>query len=58
MWLVIYLNCTMMHGLTNPKLKMYDFSGETFKGFEVLYFSMSANDDTTALEWRVLQTVL
>jgi hypothetical protein len=25
-----------------PQLKINDFSGETFKGFEVLYFSMSA----------------
>jgi hypothetical protein len=24
------------------QLKISDFSGETFKGFEVLYFSMSA----------------
>jgi hypothetical protein len=24
------------------KLKISDFSGETFKGFEVVYFSMSA----------------
>jgi len=24
------------------QLKIYDFSGETFRGFEVLYFSMSA----------------
>jgi len=27
---------------TVSQLKMWDFSGETFKGFEVLYFSMSA----------------
>jgi hypothetical protein len=25
-----------------PQLKICDFSGETFKGFEVLYFSTSA----------------
>jgi hypothetical protein len=25
-----------------PQLKIYDFSGEAFKGFEVLYFSISA----------------
>jgi hypothetical protein len=27
---------------TASQLKMCDFSGETFKGFEELYFSMSA----------------
>jgi hypothetical protein len=27
---------------TVSKLQISDFSGETFKGFEVLYFSMSA----------------
>jgi len=27
---------------TVSQLKMYDFSGETFKGFELLQFSMSA----------------
>jgi len=27
---------------TLSQLKICDFSGETFKGFEVLYFSMSA----------------
>jgi len=27
---------------TVSQLKISDFSGETFKGFEVLYFSMSA----------------
>jgi hypothetical protein len=33
-WLVIYLNFMIMHGLTNIKFKIYDFLGETFKGFE------------------------
>jgi hypothetical protein len=28
--------------ITVLQLKISDFSGETFKGFEVLYFSMSA----------------
>jgi len=28
--------------ICDNKLKISDFSGETFEGFEVLYFSMSA----------------
>jgi len=30
-----------MHGVT-MKFKISDFSGDTFKGFEAVYFSMSA----------------
>jgi len=36
------------------QLKISYFSGEKFKDFEVLYFSMT-NDDTTALQRQVLQ---
>ena len=31
-----------MHGQNHIKFKIYDFTGETFKGFEVLLSSMSA----------------
>jgi len=36
---------------TVSQLKICDFSGETFKGYE-------CNDDTTALQRRVLQIAL
>ena len=35
---------------TESQLKISDFSGEKFKGFEVLYFSMNAT--TTQLLFR------
>jgi hypothetical protein len=38
---------------TVSQLKMCDFSGETFKGFEVLFYEH--NDDTTALQRRVFE---
>ena len=43
---------------TVSKLKMCDFSGETFKGFGSAIIFYECNDDTTALQRRVLQTVL
>jgi len=42
---------------TVSQLKISDFSGETIKGFKVLYF-YDCKDDTTALQRRVLQTAL
>jgi len=38
------------------QLKIYDFSGETFKGFELLLIPCECNEDTAALQRRVLQT--
>jgi hypothetical protein len=43
---------------TAPQLKICDFSGETFKGFESAIIFYKCNDDTTALQRRVLQTAL
>jgi hypothetical protein len=43
--LVIFYSVTSKYrsfATTVSQLKISDFSGETFKGFEVLYFSMSA----------------
>ena len=38
--------------------KMCDFSGETFKGFEVLYFSMSATMTQPLSSGEFLRTAL
>jgi hypothetical protein len=40
------------------QLKMCDFSGEAFKGFEVSQFPYECNNNTTASQRRVLQTAL
>jgi len=37
-----YVKTYRSFATTVSQLKISDFSGETFKGFEVLYFSMSA----------------
>ena len=51
-------NINLSFVTTESQLKFSDFSGKTFKDFEVLYFSMSANDDTAASQRLVLQTAL
>ena len=40
---------------TESQLKIYDFSGEMFKGAIIFY---ECNDDTAALQRQVLQTAL
>jgi len=44
LWFNLYGRNSAYHSFasTASQLKISDFSGETFKGFEVLYFSMSA----------------
>jgi hypothetical protein len=39
---MFYTNSERSFATTVSQLKMCDISGETFKGFEVLYFSMSS----------------
>jgi len=38
----MYISIYRSFATTESELKINDFSGETFRGFEVLYFSMSA----------------
>lgn len=46
------------YATTVSQLKLCDFSGETFKDFELLLFFYECNDDLTALQRRDLQTAL
>jgi hypothetical protein len=48
-WLVIYLNCTMMHGLTNLKLKKKNIYLQCFKNPEALNMTVPWSFKTAAI---------
>jgi len=54
----IYIYIYRSLATTVSQLKICDFSGETFKGFLSAMIFYEWNDDTTALQRRVLQAAL